>query len=69
MPCEDATDASAILTAALAGPKRVRGDAGEVEQYDLKDLIEAHRYISGQCASTGARRGIRFTKLIPGGTA
>jgi hypothetical protein len=65
---ERADAAADALTAALAGPRRVRGDAGEVEQHDLADLIAAEKYLAAKCAGTTARRGLRITKLLPGGT-
>lgn len=70
MSCEDDIETvSEAVTAALAGPKRVRGDAGEVEQHSIKDLIEADRYVRSKCAASNPRRGLRFTKLVPGSTA
>lgn len=68
MACEDATAAADALTAAIAGPKRVKGDAGEVEQHPLPDLIAAEKYAASRCAGTSPRRGLRITKLIPPGT-
>ena len=44
MACEDADTISDAIVSAAGGPKRVKGDAGEVEQHGLKDLIEADRY-------------------------
>ncbi len=49
------------------GPKRVRGDEGEVEQHDLADQIAAAKHVAGTTAATNASRGLRFTKLIPPG--
>ena len=68
MPCDDADAATEALNAALLGPKRVSSDAGEVEQHSVKDLIEAAKFLSGQCAASSTRRGLRITKLIPEGT-
>lgn len=51
------------------GPNRVKGDAGEVESHDLKDLVEAARYLDGQQASRQKTRGLRFTKLVPPGAS
>lgn len=50
------------------GPKRAQGDAGSVEQHDLKDQIEADRYLSSKEA---ARKGlgVRMTKVVPPGGA
>ena len=48
------------------GPKRARGDSGEMEQHDLSDQIEADRYLnSKRAARTGA--GVRFSKYSPPG--
>lgn len=68
MPCEDATAASDALTAAIAGPAEVSSDAGTVKQHSLSDLIKADQYMQAKCSSTGTRRGLRFNRLIPGGT-
>lgn len=61
------------LETAAVQPARVRTDAGEVEQHDLKQLIEADKYLSAQAAATPSaanrRRGLRFNRLIPPGTA
>ena len=60
------------LETAAVQPKRVRTDAGEVEQHDLKALIEADKHLSAQTAvtatTTNKRRGLRFNKLIPPGS-
>jgi len=50
------------------GPRRARGDSGEVEQHDLKDQIEVDRYLnSKQAAKKGL--GIRISKLVPPGAS
>lgn len=53
-------------------PRKVRTDAGEVESQNLKDMIEADKYLSGKNAvtssSTRKNRGLRFNKLIPPGS-
>ncbi|OQY98826.1 MAG: hypothetical protein B6D36_17040 [Planctomycetes bacterium UTPLA1] len=49
-----------------AGPKRAQGDSGSVEQHDLKDQIEADRYLlSKEAAKKGL--GVRMTKVVPPG--
>jgi hypothetical protein len=68
MACDDATAASEALAAAALKPKRVRGDAGEVEMHSLRDIREAAEYLAGQCGASTARRGLRFTKINPPGT-
>jgi hypothetical protein len=48
------------------GPRRARGDSGEMEQHSLSDQIEADRYLnSKRAAKKGV--GVRFTKLSPPG--
>ena len=49
------------------GPKRARGDSGEIEQHDLKDQIEADKYLKSKDAASGATLGVRRVKLIPPG--
>jgi len=51
-----------------AGPKRVTGDAGSVEQHSLKDQIDADRYLAAKKAAAGKGLGIKLTKISPGGT-
>jgi hypothetical protein len=59
--------AAAALAAAVLGPKRVKGDAGEVEQFSMDELIAAEKYLKSLDAGSKARRGLRFTKLLPPG--
>ena len=59
--------ASSILDNA-SSPRRARGDSGEVEQHNLKDQIEADRYLSSkQAVSNGL--GIKRSKLVPPGAS
>lgn len=67
MACENADAISDAVVVAAAGPKKVKGDAGEVEQYGIAELIEAERYQRAKCASVNASRGLRFSKLVPPG--
>jgi hypothetical protein len=50
------------------GPKRASGDAGSVEQHDLKDQIEADRYLNSKDAVKKNGLGIKITRAIPHGT-
>ena len=52
------------------GPKRMRGDEGEIEQHDLVDQIEADRYLGSRTAVDSSKtRGLRFMRIEPpGGT-
>ena len=48
------------------GPKRAQGDTGSVEQHDLKDQIEADRYLASKDAAKKGL-GVRMTKVVPPG--
>ena len=52
-----------------AGPAKVSGDAGSVEQHSLADQIAADRYLSSKDAAKKPSRGLRLNKFIPSGTA
>ncbi len=52
-----------------AGPAKVSGDAGSVEQHSLADQIAADRYLAAKDAAKKKRRGLRFNKIVPPGTA
>jgi hypothetical protein len=49
-----------------AGPKRAQADSVTVEQHDLKDQIEADRYLSSKEAAK-KKLGVRMTKVVPPG--
>lgn len=68
MACDEALIVSAALESAMAGPQKVTGDAGSVEQYPLSDLIKADQYIRSKCATKNPLHGLRFTRLIPPGS-
>jgi hypothetical protein len=51
-------------------PSYVQGDAGAVTMRSMADMIAAHRYLATVGAGdavTNARRGLRFSKIIPPG--
>ena len=50
------------------GPKRAQGDSGSVEQHDLKDQVEADRYLNSKAATKKKGLGIKITRAIPHGT-
>jgi len=50
-----------------AGPRRARGDSGEVEQHSLAEQIAADRYLASKDAANKAGRGLRVSKLVPPG--
>ena len=50
------------------GPRRARGDSGEMEQHNLSEQIEADRYLnSKQAVKNGL--GVRKSKLVPPGAS
>ena len=51
-----------------AGPKKVAGDAGSVEQHSLADQIAADKHLESRKASRAKGLGIKLSKLSPGGT-
>lgn len=61
-----ASNANEIRENALK-PRRARGDEGEVEQFSIRDQIEADRYAQEQAAGGRSRLPIRFAKIKPGG--
>ncbi|MBI5864856.1 MAG: hypothetical protein HZB38_10175 [Planctomycetes bacterium] len=59
-------DLSPTIQENAQGPKKAQGDSGSVEQHDLKDQIEADRYLaSKEAAKKGL--GVRMTKVVPPG--
>ncbi len=52
-----------------AGPKRAKGDTGEMEQHSLTDQIAADRYLANKRAAQGRGLGVRVSKLVPPGAA
>ncbi|MDP6720257.1 MAG: hypothetical protein QGF59_16470 [Pirellulaceae bacterium] len=51
------------------GPAKASGDAGSIEQHKLPEQIDADRYLCSKEAAKSKRRGLRFNKLVPPGTA
>ena len=49
-------------------PKKVTGDAGSVENHNLKDQIEAAKFEAAKKAGKAASFGIKMLKIQPGGT-
>ena len=51
-----------------AGPRKVTGDSGSVEQHNLRDQINADRYLESKRASRSKGLGIKLARIRPGGT-
>ena len=56
-------DLGTTISNAAQDPKRVRGDEGEMEQPNLKDLIAADQHLAAKRAGGTRRLGLRFRKL------
>jgi len=52
-----------------SGPKKATGDSGSVDQHSLNDQIAADRYLASKAAVRSKGLGIRFSKLVPPGSA
>ena len=50
-----------------AGPAKVAGDAGSVEQHSLLEQIAADKHLAAKEAVKKKNRGLRFSKLVPPG--
>lgn len=68
MACEAVDSANNSIISAIQGPSYVQTDAGTVSQHSLSELIKVASYVSGTCASSSARQGLRISRLIPDGT-
>jgi hypothetical protein len=60
-------DLSSTIQTVAGNPSEVEGDAGRVRQQNIKDLIEADRYLSGQGAKSQKTLGLILRKLVPPG--
>jgi hypothetical protein len=50
------------------GPKRAKGDSGEMEQHSLADQVAADRYLQSKKAARKKGLGMALKKLVPPGT-
>lgn len=58
-----------IRRSATEGVKRAKGDNGEMEQHSLTEQIEADRYLCNKKAASRGPGGLRFTRIVPPGSA
>jgi hypothetical protein len=49
------------------GPKRAKGDSGEIEQHDLTQQIESARFLASTEAVKKKPFGLRRAKMLPPG--
>ena len=52
-----------------AGPKKVTGDSGSVEQHSIEDQLKAERFRASKAALTKRSRGLRVSKIFPPGSS
>jgi len=52
-----------------SGPASATGDAGSVSQHNLRDQIEADRYLASKAAVRRRNRGLRISRIVPPGAA
>lgn len=58
----------AARLAAVAGPKKATVDGMTIENQSLADINAMEASLVDAVHPTGVRRGVYFTRLIPGGT-
>lgn len=59
-PCYDSESSLAIdaaIESAMAEPKRMKGDMGEVENHSISDLIALDKYRRAKCAGATGNTG------------
>ena len=50
------------------GPRRAKGDSGEVEQHSIPDQIAADKHLQSKRATQSKGLGIKLNKISPDGT-
>jgi len=61
-------DLSNVIRRNAEKPTQVSVDNVNVTQHNLRDLIEADRYLIMKTEIEKPKRGLRFNKLVPPGT-
>lgn len=62
-------DISTRVEEVAAGPKSVTSDGTTVQQFTPKEIAEGLKESEKEAAAEKKHRGLRFTKLVPPGTA
>lgn len=60
-------DIEKTITEAVNNPASVAIDGQTISQHNLKDLIEADKYLESKKTSRSTRIGIKIFKMIRGG--
>lgn len=63
-----ADEVTTAISTNAQGPQSVTQDGTTVQQHNLKDQIEADRYLKGQTAAGRKAKGLRFMRISPPGT-
>jgi hypothetical protein len=63
----DVDDINDAIAENATGPKSVTVDGNNVNQHSLADQIAARNAVAANTASSSAKFGLRFTKLVPPG--
>lgn len=61
---DETTDLSTTIADAAANPRSVKGDEAEIESRDLRELIEADKYLAGKAANSRPKFGLRSARII-----
>jgi hypothetical protein len=64
-----AQDVEQAIEENAKGPKRAKGDSGEIEQHTLTEQLGVDRYRKSEQAAKSKGLGVRMTKLVPPGSA
>ncbi len=65
----DGSLVDAALAEAIAGPRSASVDGVSTTSHSLPDLIAAAKFLAAQKAAAQPHRGIRFSKIVRGGSA
>lgn len=63
-----ADDLKDVIKQNAEGPESASVDGVQTKQHNIKDQIEADKYLAGKEAAAAGRTGFRFVKLVPPGT-
>ena len=58
-----------VIRDAANNPASASTDAGSVSGHNLRDLIEAAKFVASTKAASSKNRGVRFSKIVPPASA
>ncbi len=64
----ESTDLTQQIADAAAAPARTTVDGVSTEEHNIKDLIEADKYLSGKAARNRGGLPFRTLRILPPGT-